>query len=550
MRIRSALAVIAIVVAAPTSFARADFRVFEANPPSRPAPTEPRREGLGVYVEEAIRPAPSPAPAAPAPEAIGEPEAAVESEATSGAEPGAEAGTATEPGTQSETAPGTGTETSAGTSAGPGTETTSSATVAAPAVVAPVETTTAPDRRAFLDDHRWLDITGFLQPGFIARFDDPSDGVSVGNTDETFWLQRARLGVRAQLFEWLRLRIEVEFTPTTSLQDGFVDIVPHQYVNIRAGQFIVPFLRTFQFNEVNLGYIDRALYTPVQFERGYLRFLAPRDMGFMLYGSFGDRSPTSMLPVLEYQVALMNGRGPNLPINDDFVFLYAGRLNLHVLGVPTGADAESDIARNTTARVAVGLGGYSNCDDRGNWNRGLTFDGELRYEGIYASAAFVWMRNSAGDGTEVFTSARCTGTPSPIPGVTADFVSRAAHAQVQWAIPRVWRDLGAPFDGMDLEVLARFDWVDGNSPYNGNFLDAGGQMTAGYITPTDYSNPDNPPTRWRLTFGLNYFPTGQQTLKLGINYQVNREAEDVDTGMGVVRQVANDVLWVQATVAL
>lgn len=538
----AALAVLALAVPAPS---HADFRVFEANPPARPAPTEPRREGLGVYIEDAIRQEPAASPEAAAPEGGSEAGGTAQNEAATGTETGVATGTGAEATTGAVTA------TDPATAAGSGTAT--QASTGSGAAVPPPATLPEPpvtERRPFLDDHRWLDITGFLQPGFIARFDDPSDGVSVGNTDETFWLQRARLGVRAQLFEWLRFRVEVEFTPTTSLQDAFVDVVPHQFVNLRAGQFIVPFLRTFQFNEVNLGYIDRALYTPVQFERGYLRFLAPRDMGLMLHGSFGDRSPTSTLPVLEYQVAMMNGRGPNLPINDDFVFLYAGRLNLHVLGVPVGAEAESDIARNTSARVAVGLGGYSNCDDRGNWNRGLTFDAEFRYEGLYASGAFVWMRNSAGDGTASFTSARCTGTPSPIPGVTADFVSRAAHAQVQWAMPRFWSDLGAPFDGMDLEILARFDWVDGNSPYTGNFGDAGGSGSPGYITPTDYSNPDNPPTRWRLTFGLNYFPTGQQTLKLGLNYQLNREAEDVDTGMGVVRQVANDVLWIQATVAL
>jgi hypothetical protein len=335
----------------------------------------------------------------------------------------------------------------------------------------------APAPQPFLDDHRWLDLTGFLQPGFIARFDDPSDGVSIGNTDETFWLQRARLGARAQLFSWLRFRIEVEFTPTTSLQDGFVDITPHPFFNVRAGQFIVPFLRTFQFNEVNLGYIDRAIYTPVQFERGYLRYLAPRDMGLQLYGSFGDRSPDRTDPVFEYSLAVMNGRGPNLPINDDFVFLYAGRLNLHLFGVPRGADAESDIARNTTARTAIGVGGYSNCDDRGNWNRGLTFDAELRYEGVYASGAFVWLHNGPGGGTPVLTSQRCTGTPGPIPGVQAEFVSRAAHLQVQWALPRFWRDLGSPLDQMDLEILARFDWVDGNSPFDGNVLGAGGQSS-------------------------------------------------------------------------
>jgi hypothetical protein len=273
-------------------------------------------------------------------------------------------------------------------------------------------------------------------------------------------------------------------------------------------------------------------------------------MGVQLFGSFGDRSPDRTDPVFEYSLALLNGRGPNLPINDDFVFLYAGRLNLHLFGVPRGAEAESDIARNTTVRTAIGVGGYSNCDDRGNWNRGVTFDAEFRYEGVYASGAFVWLRNGPGEGTPVFTSARCTGTPGPIPGVQADFVSRAAHVQLQWAMPRFWRELGSPLGQMDLEILARFDWVDGNSPYDGNFLGAGGSSSPGYIVPTDFSNPDNPPTRWRLTFGLNYFPTGQQTLKLSLNYQLNREDEEVDTGMGRVRQVANDVLWIQATVAL
>ena len=531
----TSVAVLCLLVSSPAS---ADFRVFETNPPRAPSPP---REGIGGVLEGAIRDAERPTSPPVEPPASESPPTDEQTPPTTvEGEPAVEGQTGAAGQTET-TSPSTGDEAPAPTP-------TQSEVATAPVDVAPAEPI-EPERRPFLDDHRWLDITGFLQPGFIARFDDPTDGVSIGNTDETFWLQRARLGARAQLFEWLRFRIEVEFTPTTSLQDGFIDIVPHQFFNVRAGQFIVPFLRTFQFNEVNLGYIDRAVYTPLQFERGYLRYLAPRDMGIQLFGSFGNRSPDSTDPVLEYTIAVMNGRGPNLPLNDDFVFLYAGRLNLHILGVPRGADAESDIARNTSARVAVGLGGYSNCDDRGNWNRGVTADAELRYEGIYASGAFMFLRNSPGENTPIFTSARCTGTPGPVPGMQSDFVSRAAHLQLQWAMPRFWRDLGAPIDQMDLEILARFDWVDGNSPHVG-FLGAGGPSDPGYIAPTDFSNPDNPPTRWRLTFGLNYFPTGQQTLKLSINYQLNREAEEVNTGMGRIQQVANDVFWIQTTIAL
>jgi len=409
----------------------------------------------------------------------------------------------------------------------------------------------APARRPFLDDHRWLDLTGFLQPGYIARLESPSEGISSGVVDDTFWLQRARIGLRAQLFEWLRLRVEIDFAPTAVLQDAFIDIVPHPYFNVRVGQFIVPFLRAFSFNEVNLGFLDRSLYTPQTYDRGYIRYLAPRDIGLMAFGSVGDRSPERHDPVLDYQLAIMSGSGPNLPLNEDGVLLYAVRLNLNLLGVPVGADAESDIARNHDARVAVAAAGYSNCDDRGNWNRGFTLDGELRYEGVYASAAFVWFRNSATDGSFLSDSQRCRGETGPMPGTTLDFVSRGAHVQAQWVLPRFWQDLGSPFDLMDLELLARFDWVDGNSPFdNGNPLFGGGTTTPGYIAPPNYTDSDNPPSRWRLTFGLNYFPTGQQTIKLGLNYQLNREMEDVVTGMGVFRAVSNDIVWVQATVAL
>ena len=412
---------------------------------------------------------------------------------------------------------------------------------------APVENAPAP----LLDDHRWLDITGFLQPGYIARLENRGEGISAGVVDDTFWLQRARLGLRAQLFSWLRTRLEIDFAPTAVLQDAFIDIVPHPAFNVRAGQFIVPFLRSFSFNEVNLGFLDRALYTPQTFDRGYIRYLAPRDLGLMIYGSVGDRSPEHHDPVLDYQLAVLSGSGPNLPLNEDSVFLYALRMNVNLLGMPVGADAESDIARNHDARIAVAAAAYSNCDDRGNWNRGFTVDGEFRYEGIYASAAFVWFRNGRSDGSFLSDSPRCQGQPGLTPGTSLDFVSRGAHLQAQWVLPRFWSVLGSPLDQMDLELLTRFDWVDANSPFdNANPIFGGGEASADYIAPPNYTDSDNPPSRWRLTFGLNFFPTGQQTLKLGLNYQLNREIENVVTGMGTFRGVSNDIVWVQATVAL
>ncbi|MBX3270409.1 MAG: hypothetical protein KF729_09125 [Sandaracinaceae bacterium] len=388
---------------------------------------------------------------------------------------------------------------------------------------------------------RFLDLTAFAQPGFIVRGDDDF----AGRTDDTFWLQRARFGFTAQLFEWLRMRMEVEFAPVTLLQDAFLDVVPHPAIQLRVGQFLVPFLRAYSFNELNLGFLDRPVYVPISPDRSFIRYLSPRDVGAMVHGLIGDPTPRGTDPVLAYQAGAFIGRGANIAQNDNGMFLLAVRLELHVLGVPEGRDAESDLARNDNARVAVATSAYSNCDDRGNWNRGFAIDSELRYAGLYASAGFVWFRNSVGGAFFAEPSA-CRGNFDPT-GAPLDFVSRGAHLQVQYVLDRAI----FPIDGMDLEVLARIDWVDANSPYDdGNPIFGGGSDTPGYIAPANFTDSDNPPTRWRLTFGVNWFLTGDQQLRLGINYQHNREDELVVTSDGFVRDINNDIFWIQLTAGL
>lgn len=388
---------------------------------------------------------------------------------------------------------------------------------------------------------RFLDITGFAQPGFIVRMDDDF----AGRTDDSFWLQRARLGVNAQLFEWLRFRMEVEFSPVTLLQDAFLEVVAHPAFQLRVGQFLVPFLRAYSFNELNLGFLDRPIYVPINPDRSFIRYLNPRDVGAMFHGLVGDPSPASTDPVFQYEVGAFIGRGPNIAQNDDEVFLLALRLQLHILGVPEGMHAESDLARNQNARVAVATSAYSNCDDRGNWNRGFAIDSELRWNGLYASAGFVWFRNSAGSAFFAEQS-QCRGNFDDT-GAPLDFVSRGAHVQVQYVLDRAI----FPVEGMDLEIMARLDWVDANSPYSDSDpLFGGGDTTAGYIPPANFTDSDNPPTRWRATFGINWFPTGQQQLRVGINYQLNREAETVITPEGFIQAISNDIFWIQLTAGL
>ena len=440
------------------------------------------------------------------------------------------------------------------------------------------------EHRPFLDDYRWIDITGFVQPGYIQRLDNPAEnvmgGAVAGVTDDAFWLQRARFGFHAQLFDWLRVRFEMETQTTPFLTDAFIDLVPIQEFQIRVGQQLYPFLGQYQYREINQSFLDRPLYLPIAPDRTYIPYFAGtgRDIGIQISGRIGDLSPSAMLPVFRYQVGMFNGAGPNVALNSDGVFMYVGRLTLNILGLPVGWERQNDLAHNHIPRPSIALAGYSNCDTNGNWNRGFTTDIDFRWEGLFVEGSFVWMRNGASgtanpisstattiqiqgqhDAFFLANSNQCAGTsngstsptsdPMQVTPNTFDTVSRGAHLQIQYVLPRVLTDI--PFSLMDLELLFRADWVDANSPFtSGDPLFGGGPGSPGYVQPTSYTDGLNPPTRWRLTFGLNFYPTGESQIRLGINYQLNRESENVTTGGATFQSISNDVFWLQLTAGL
>jgi len=432
----------------------------------------------------------------------------------------------------------------------------------------------------FLDDYRWIDITGFVQPGYIQRLDNPAEGAIAGVTDDSFWLQRARFGINAQLFEWLRLRFEIETQTTPFLTDAYLDIAPIQEFQIRIGQQLVPYLQQYRYREINQSFLDRAVYVPIAPDRTYIPYFGfnGRDIGIQIMGRVGDLAPSASLPVFQYQLGVFDGAGPNVALNNDGVFMYTGRLTLNILGLPVGWERQNDLAHNHIPRPSIAFGGYSNCDTNGNWNRGFTADIDFRWEGLYVEGAFVWMRNGASGTANAISSTattiqiqgqhdafflansnQCAGTsngsttptndPTLVTPQTFDTVSRGAHLQLQYVLPRVLTDL--PFSLMDLELLFRADWVDANSPYTqSDPLFGGGPGSPGYVAPPSYTDALNPPTRWRLTFGLNFYPTGETHIRLGINYQLNREAENVVITGTTYQGISNDVFWLQLTAGL
>lgn len=393
--------------------------------------------------------------------------------------------------------------------------------------------------------HRYFDLTGYLQPGFVLRQNDPNAPV----TDNQFWLQRARFGFKSAIGEHLFLRLELETTPAPVLNDAYVEFRLHPAFRVRAGQFQMAFLRTFQFGEPQLAFIDRSVFTPQAPDRPYLRYLTPRDIGLMFTGFVGDPSTSSTSPVLEYWAGTFVGRGSNQTRNDNNSFLYSLRTQLHVLGVPEGVEAESDLARNESPRVSVAAGAYTNCDDRGQWNRGLTSDVEFRWNGLFASAAAVWFRNgeSRGLGNALGYGPGC-GKEGGL--AVPDHIATGASAQVQYVLPKRW----FPWGDNELELLLRWDAVSPYAPVDrSSFLGrllGGGKEHSDYVAPPSFADADNAPTRWRTTVGANWFPTGRQTLRLSLNYQFNQEAEAVQTGDRFIETIANDVLWLQMTAGI
>lgn len=384
---------------------------------------------------------------------------------------------------------------------------------------------------------RYLSLDLLLQPGFIWRQNDDNAPLK----DDNFLLQRARLGLRAKIQDWLFARFELEATPTPSLQDAYLDLRFHQAAWLRLGQFRQGFLKTFEFGEGNIGFIDRTLYVPQGSDRDFLRYLSPRDVGAMATGKVGDLDGDAHSPVLQYWAGVFLGRGGNQTRNDDDAFLYAARLTLHIFGEPEGGDNESDLARNDFPRVAIGGGGYTNCDDRGNWNRGFTVDSEFRYKGLYALGTFVWFRNGATNGAGRalgYTTKKCNGTD---PSTENDEnIAMGASAQLQYALPQEWTNWGGWFANQTFELVSRFDYVSPNEPVGDNQRQV----------PNAFLNTDNPPTRYRLTFGANWFPTSVQGLRVSVNYQLNRETEDVVITEGKIVGLKNDVFWLQLTGSL
>ncbi len=124
----------------------------------------------------------------------------------------------------------------------------------------------------------------------------------------SFFLRRARFKVEGQLFEHYEFEVETELTDSeTPLRDGFVIVNYHPGIQVRVGQFKIPFSQEEMRSTKYLEFV----------ENSSVNHLVPgRSPGLQLYGVWLDGR-------VEYQTGLFNGLGkltPNTSDTPEFYF--------------------------------------------------------------------------------------------------------------------------------------------------------------------------------------------------------------------------------------
>lgn len=178
--------------------------------------------------------------------------------------------------------------------------------------------------------------------------------------------------------------------------DAYLDWKAHRDLNIRAGQFFVPFDRLRTVRESALQMADRPV--PI----GELTL--DRDVGVVVYSDrfLSDDSP------LAWRAGVFGGGGANLSVGKEPGFLVTARLELRPLG-PIDDDSEGDLLRRAVPGLALGVGVAHNSNtNRQRSTTGVTFAGGttdylhaaadlvFKWQGFAAQLEYLW-KNASSD---------------------------------------------------------------------------------------------------------------------------------------------------------
>lgn len=215
----------------------------------------------------------------------------------------------------------------------------------------------APGKGATLnsEDGRFsLTVRSRLVPRVDLHLPPPDDtGARAPETRAT--INTARLWVQGHAFnEDLKYVTQLAYAARdyrdgaiSPLYDAYVDWTPHRDLNLKVGQYFVPFDRLRTVREFALQMSDRP--------RPVGELTLDRDVGVTLYSEhfLGDKSP------LAYRVGVFGGDGIHATGLSPAGALGVARLELRPLG-PIDDDQEGDLENRSAPGLALGVGAAYN----------------------------------------------------------------------------------------------------------------------------------------------------------------------------------------------
>ncbi len=152
-------------------------------------------------------------------------------------------------------------------------------------------------------------ISGYIQLRYL--WDDADQS--------SFTVRRARFDMKGDISKKIDYRLQVEFASKVHLLDAFVQYKPFHQLNVKVGQYKVPFsIENTDYTPLKFEFIDypMALRKLMGFNEvvgGETLSAAGRDMGLTLYGGFGKRDGYCLV---NYDFGVFNGSGINTSDNN------------------------------------------------------------------------------------------------------------------------------------------------------------------------------------------------------------------------------------------
>lgn len=158
----------------------------------------------------------------------------------------------------------------------------------------------------------YMSLSGYLQGGF------QTPGVGGDEPSSTFYLKRARVSLTGNVpQDNIDYRLQVDMAGSPKICDLYFRYKPSAAFNVQLGQFKIPFaIENDIYGPTTVEFIDYSYITTLlaRNDEKYDGIASTgRDIGFQIYGGFGDQKDYK---TLSYNLAVFNGTGINVEDNN------------------------------------------------------------------------------------------------------------------------------------------------------------------------------------------------------------------------------------------